>query len=340
MIKEGYDAGIHDAIVDAGAVAQTADDTLVGQALKLIGHSLRRHADSFSELRDGQPRVQNQGVQEAQPRPAGKYLEGTFKCTRVGHGQQRPLGDRPPPSAAALRRRLGRARGTCGNRTGIYGTLGHSFTITQGNVIWEHESASGLVAPACRAYRVGARLRCLAGRALKSRPTSKSMKTWLISPFTPRSRSGVWFAGASFLFSVIAVFYLGFEWSQGLRIDPTNAAQVEAGRRIYMEACASCHGASLEGQPNWRKRLPNGRLPAPPNDASGHTWEHPYEALFRAVKYGPRVYPAGYQTDMPAFENRLTDSEIAASLAFIASTWPSEIRAKRARMDAHPQRLQ
>jgi mono/diheme cytochrome c family protein len=43
---------------------------------------------------------------------------------------------------------------------------------------------------------------------------------------------------------------------------------------------------------------------------------------------------------MPAFENRLTDGEIAASLAFIASTWPSEIRAKRARMDAHAQRLQ
>jgi S-disulfanyl-L-cysteine oxidoreductase SoxD len=166
------------------------------------------------------------------------------------------------------------------------------------------------------------------------------MKIWRISPSTPGSRSVVWVAGALVLSSVVAVFYLGLEWDQGVRIDPTNRAQVEQGKRIYMEACASCHGASLEGQPNWRKRLPNGRLPAPPHDASGHTWEHSYDALFKAVKYGPRVYPTGYQTDMPAFEDRLTDSEIAASLAFIASTWPGEIRAKRARMDARPQRLQ
>lgn len=158
---------------------------------------------------------------------------------------------------------------------------------------------------------------------------------------TRGSRPVVWFAGALLLFSVmIAAIYLWLQWNQGVRIDPTNVAQVEAGRQIYMEACASCHGASLEGQPNWRKRLPNGRLPAPPHDASGHTWEHTNEALFRTVKYGPRVYPAGYQTDMPAFEGRLTDSEIAACLAFIESTWPSEIRAKRARMDARRQRLQ
>ena len=158
--------------------------------------------------------------------------------------------------------------------------------------------------------------------------------------FVPGSRPVVLLAGALSLFSAFAAIYFGLEWNQDLRIDPTNVAQVEAGRRIYMEACASCHGVSLEGQPNLRKRLPNGRLPAPPHDASGHTWEHTNEVLFRTVKYGPRVYPAGYQTDMPAFEDRLTDSAIAASLAFIASTWPSEIRSKRARIDARPQRLQ
>lgn len=37
-----------------------------------------------------------------------------------------------------------------------------------------------------------------------------------------------------------------------------------------------------------------------------------------------RGYPAGYQTDMPAFQDLLTDSEIAASLAFIASKWPAK----------------
>jgi mono/diheme cytochrome c family protein len=37
---------------------------------------------------------------------------------------------------------------------------------------------------------------------------------------------------------------------------------------------------------------------------------------------------------MPAFEKRLTDDEIAASLAFIKSTWPADIRARQARIDA------
>ncbi len=132
----------------------------------------------------------------------------------------------------------------------------------------------------------------------------------------------------------VAVFAYSFTASIPPRIDPADARQVELGRRVYAAACASCHGVSLEGQPNWQRRLPNGRLPAPPHDASGHTWHHPDEMLFRITKYGPGAYPNGHQTDMPAFEKRLTDDEIAASLAFIKSTWPADIRARQARIDA------
>src|SRR5205807_2276140 len=52
--------------------------------------------------------------------------------------------------------------------------------------------------------------------------------------------------------------------------NPNDAALVARGKAIYAEHCAACHGANLEGQANWRSRLPNGRLPAPPHDASGH----------------------------------------------------------------------
>ena len=45
--------------------------------------------------------------------------------------------------------------------------------------------------------------------------------------------------------------------------DPKNEAQVAAGKRVYEEQCASCHGARREGQANWRERRPDGRLPAP-----------------------------------------------------------------------------
>ena len=54
-----------------------------------------------------------------------------------------------------------------------------------------------------------------------------------------------------------------------------DAAQVARGEALYAKHCASCHGANLEGQPDWKKRLANGRLPAPPHDMTGHTWHHP-----------------------------------------------------------------
>lgn len=147
-----------------------------------------------------------------------------------------------------------------------------------------------------------------------------------------------WLFVGVFLFSVAVVSYFVFERSGSPRIDPTDVAQVGIGKRIYAQACASCHGASLEGQANWQMRMPNGRLPAPPHDASGHTWHHSDETLFRITKYGPAAYAAGYQGDMPAFEQRLTDEEIAASLAFIKSAWPAEIRVKQARIDADARR--
>ena len=46
---------------------------------------------------------------------------------------------------------------------------------------------------------------------------------------------------------------------------------IVAGEQIYGKFCAGCHGAILEGQPNWRLRGEDGYLPARPHDASGHT---------------------------------------------------------------------
>ena len=60
-----------------------------------------------------------------------------------------------------------------------------------------------------------------------------------------------------------------------------DADTIALGRQVYAANCASCHGAELEGQPDWGEPLPNGRYPAPPHDASGHTWHHP-DALHHA----------------------------------------------------------
>lgn len=121
--------------------------------------------------------------------------------------------------------------------------------------------------------------------------------------------------------------------------DPTNAAQVARGQRVYVDNCAVCHGDHLQGQPDWRTRRPDSRLPAPPHDESGHTWHHPDQQLFEMTKRGLGPFaPPGYQSDMPAFAGKLSDADIWAVLAYIKSMWPPEIRARQARLNAQAQK--
>ncbi len=109
--------------------------------------------------------------------------------------------------------------------------------------------------------------------------------------------------------------------------DAGDRQQVALGAEVYKAHCASCHGAHLEGQPNWRQRKPDGRLPAPPHDYHGHTWRHPDKDLFGMVKKGIAAYaPPGYQSDMMGFAGVLSDKEIWAVIAFIKSSWPPEFR--------------
>jgi mono/diheme cytochrome c family protein len=119
------------------------------------------------------------------------------------------------------------------------------------------------------------------------------------------------------------------------RANPRDAAKVSLGQKVYAQHCAACHGANLEGQAEWRSRRPNGRMPAPPHDESGHTWHHPDRALFAITKNGlvPPYSLPNYESDMPAFGGRLSDDEIWAVLAFIKSRWTSrEVLDARAQM--------
>ena len=103
---------------------------------------------------------------------------------------------------------------------------------------------------------------------------------------------------------------------------------VARGRVVYQQSCAACHGARLEGQPNWRQPNADGTLPAPPHDVTGHTWHHSDWMLFDITKYGSAaVAGAGFKSAMPVYKDVLDDGDIWAVLAYIKSHWPPDIQA-------------
>lgn len=127
----------------------------------------------------------------------------------------------------------------------------------------------------------------------------------------------------------------------GALLRPDDPQVLAAGQAIYRKHCAACHGVRLEGQPHWRERDAAGRLPAPPHDASGHTWHHPDAVLFEITKHGvaKAARLQDYDSAMPAYEGVLSDAEIIAVLSWIKAQWPPGIRAQQEEVNAaHPRR--
>lgn len=151
-------------------------------------------------------------------------------------------------------------------------------------------------------------------------------------------------------FSLVAVAaspLLALLWSMGsqagadidgemVRLTADDLAVVARGEVVYSTNCASCHGAMLEGQPDWRTRDANGLLPAPPHDANGHTWHHADDLLFEIVKYGPGavIGDDSYKSAMPAYEKVLSDDDIVAVLSYIKNSWPEDERGWQEEVDA------
>ena len=141
------------------------------------------------------------------------------------------------------------------------------------------------------------------------------------------SQKAVLLTGGPTLAGFAAAFVLAQPSEAVGILTPDDAEVVAMGQDIYATQCAACHGARLEGQPNWRIPGEDGLLPAPPHDATGHTWHHDDETLFTLTKYGlaglmENAPPSG----MPVYEGVLADEEIIAVLSFIKSTWPDDLR--------------
>ena len=129
---------------------------------------------------------------------------------------------------------------------------------------------------------------------------------------------------------VVLIYYLTLTVqtaNASVSLKPDDKSVILIGKNIYAQNCASCHGINLEGQKDWMSRLPNGMMPAPPHDVTGHTWHHPDNYLFLITKYGvEEILGEKYPNNMPAYKDILSDNQIIAALSYIKSTWPSKTK--------------
>jgi mono/diheme cytochrome c family protein len=117
---------------------------------------------------------------------------------------------------------------------------------------------------------------------------------------------------------------------------PTRANSVsleERGKLLYDARCAVCHGGNLQGQPNWQRARSDGTYPAPPHDASGHTWHHSDQYFIEVTLYGGAAVTGVPTNAMPGFAGSLSEDDVKAILAYIKTSWPDDIRAKQASLN-------
>ena len=100
------------------------------------------------------------------------------------------------------------------------------------------------------------------------------------------------------------------------------ATVVAEGAALYATYCAACHGANLEGHPDWRTPNADGTYNPPPQDVTGHTWHHGDPTLVQLISEGSPFR----QSVMPAFGDTLTDEQILAILEFFRANWGEQER--------------
>lgn len=119
----------------------------------------------------------------------------------------------------------------------------------------------------------------------------------------------------------------GLAWLAKEKSIAATSVQLARGAAIYAEACASCHGANLEGQQNWRSPGSDGRLPAPPHDENGHTWHHSDRILLDIMTRGTAaVVGGGYESNMPGFVDTYSEEDLRAVLSWLKTQWPERER--------------
>ena len=99
--------------------------------------------------------------------------------------------------------------------------------------------------------------------------------------------------------------------------------QLAAGKQVFKEHCAVCHGENAQGSKNWHQRNPDGTFPPPPLNGSGHAWHHSTNVLFEVISNGSQ----DGQGNMPAWKDKLTKQQIEATIMWFQSLWPDQVYA-------------
>lgn len=126
-----------------------------------------------------------------------------------------------------------------------------------------------------------------------------------------------------FVLLMLAVFVLRsqqpHEAVQADHADPSNLQLLARGRQLYAIHCASCHGATLEGQTGWQNRVPGASAPAPPLNATGLAQQRSDQEIFSIIRQGSQaIQPPS--SAMPAFPH-LSESDIWALVSAMKATW-------------------
>lgn len=99
------------------------------------------------------------------------------------------------------------------------------------------------------------------------------------------------------------------------------------GQYNYNFYCGHCHGYNGEGQ--LASTIPRAREMGlhlvPPQDSTGHTWEHPDQLLIRVIQDG--IPNPLMQFPMQGFKVVLTEQQIRNVLAYIRLWWTEPQRA-------------
>lgn len=102
---------------------------------------------------------------------------------------------------------------------------------------------------------------------------------------------------------------------------PASLAELNRGARLFEEQCAQCHGPEAQGHPDWQTP---GVVAAPPLNGTGNDWKRTRAQLVAVIKNGAK---RDGQQVMPAWNGRLTDTEIDDIISWFQALWPPEIYA-------------